>query len=283
MVEITLSFGQIVALLFPVAIVAIAILCLCPNAALAKGGSSVERYPKRDPEPPELTSMRKTLYNALYPTIADVTQNREGKQLAADTTQSALRTINKLTDALPGLFDRIPGLMEQQDTLLGTYLDETGRYLDFLKSGELPQAIADNMYKSLNDNINASIGARLNELAYGGVVGSSSFDSAMNEVSQEAADAMARNYLSAYNAVGDQYSRGIQGYKGGLDVLGQQIGDSISHTGQMANTIKVLGDVPTAAYNAYYAPAMPAYNFWSTLQRSYDQREDYDTVVKQGK
>ena len=30
------------------------------------------------------------------------------------------------------------------------------------------------------------------------------------------------------------------------------------------------------------APLMPAMNFWNAAQGSYDSREDFDTVVKQG-
>ena len=109
----------------------------------------------------------------------------------------------------------------------------------------------------------------LNNLASRGVVNSSITGQAVNNLSQQAADAYNKNYLSAYNST-------INGL--GTAMQGQQ-----ANTSALMQGIAGLGAIPSQAYEAAGAGLTPAFNLWKAWQNSYDNREDYDTVVKQGK
>ena len=47
--------------------------------------------------------------------------------------------------------------------------------------------------------------------------------------------------------------------------------------------MKQAVSMPQTLSQAMMSQYAPAYQFWKDLQNSYDNREDYDTVVKQGK
>ena len=113
------------------------------------------------------------------------------------------------------------------------------------------------------------MGTMLNNLASRGVVNSSITGQALNNLSQQAADAYSKNYLSAYNST-------ISGL--GTALQGQQ-----ANTAALMSGVSALGNIPNQAYEAAGAGITPAFNLWKAWQNSYDNREDYDTVVKQGK
>ena len=83
-----------------------------------------------------------------------------------------------------------------------------------------------------------------------------------------------------YNAVGNQYNNlGNQklGYIGQANQYASGFDQSM-----MGAYDKYMG-MPTQLWENYYAPGQAGYQFWKDWQASYDGREDYDTVVHQGK
>lgn len=113
------------------------------------------------------------------------------------------------------------------------------------------------------------MGNMLNGLANRGVVNSSITSQGVNNLSQAAADAYNRNYLNAFNSVINGYAQGLQGAQ--------------SNAGTLMQGVNALGSIPGQAYEGATAPLMPGFNMWKAWQNSYDNREDFDTVVKQGK
>ena len=109
----------------------------------------------------------------------------------------------------------------------------------------------------------------LNSLGNRGVVNSSITSKGINGLAETAADAMNTNYLNAYNSVINGYGAALNGANG--------------NTSSLISGINAAGSAPGQAYEGAGAALMPAFNFWKNWQNSYDNREDYDTVVKQGK
>ena len=91
----------------------------------------------------------------------------------------------------------------------------------------------------------------------------------VNNLSQQAADAYSKNYLNAYNSV--------------LGGLGSAMQGQQSNSNALLAAVNALGNIPSQAYEGAGAGITPAFNLWKALQASYDNREDYDTVVQQGK
>ena len=116
--------------------------------------------------------------------------------------------------------------------------------LNVTRTGNIPSALTNNMNASVNNSLKSSMGSMLNDLAARGVLNSSITSSGINNLSQNAADAYNKNYLDAYNSVVNNYSNSLQGVQADL---------------------------------------MPVMDMWKTWQTSYDNGEDYDTVIRQGK
>jgi len=217
------------------------------------GGSSTQKIQKRDPEPENLTNLRDSLYNAISPSIQlyDPSQWQKAQEISNNA-------------------------LEQQKNLLGGLSGSIGKSRDILdemmnvvRTGAVPTALTDAANASVMKGLNGSMGSMLNSLGNRGVVNSSITSKGINNLSQNAADAMNANYLNAYNSV-------INGYAHGL-------GGAQNNTASLINGANAAGNIPSQAYEGVSAGLMPAFNFWKAWQNSYDNREDYDTVVKQGK
>ncbi len=137
------------------------------------------------------------------------------------------------------------------------------------RTGNIPSGVMDKLNASVNSGLQSSMGSMLNSLANRGVLNSSVTSQGVNNLTQAAADAYNRNYLNAYNAV--------------LGGLGSAMQGQQSNTGALLSGINALGNIPSQAYEGVGAQLMPAFNLWRAWQNSYDNREDYDTIVKQGK
>lgn len=83
-----------------------------------------------------------------------------------------------------------------------------------------------------------------------------------------------------YNAVGNQYNN-LGNQK--LGYIGQANQYASGFDQSMMGAYDRWMDQPGKLWENYYAPGMGQYNFWKDWQNSYDRREDYDTVVHQGK
>ena len=71
-----------------------------------------------------------------------------------------------------------------------------------LAKGELPAAYTDNMTKAIQSSVKNSFGQVLNDVANRGVINSSVTNQGLNDISKNASDSVAQNYLNNVNAFG---------------------------------------------------------------------------------
>lgn len=220
------------------------------------GGTETTTIPKRDPEPEELTNLRLGLYQKVAPGLESY--DVKNWQNAQNITNQVLNAQSSLIGQLTG--DK--GALSQNNTL-------ANELASIARTGNIPSGVSDRLNSSVNQDLQSSMGTMLNNLASRGVLNSSVTTTGTNQLSQAAADAFNRNYMTAYNAV--------------LGGLGTALQSGQNNTAAMLSAIGTLGNIPSQAYEAAGAGLTPALNLWKAWQSSYDNREDYDTVVKQGK
>ena len=185
------------------------------------------------------------------------------------------------------------------------------KYQDFVVNGP-SQSLLDNVYASINTDTKENLGSMLSGLAGSGVVNSSVADRGVRGIDRDSQYALSKAYTDIYNAenqgwqgVGQTWANrgslkndtfsalnsGWQGVGSNWNNLGnQKLGYVDSARGaasgfdqSMLGKYDALMARPGQLWENYYAPGMAGYNFWKDWQDSYDSREDYDTVVHQGK
>ena len=217
-------------------------------------GSSKTRttqIPTRAPEPEDLKKLRTGLFNKIYPGL---------ESFDADSWKTAQNTANNAMNMQGSLLSQLPSSIENSTNL-------TNEMMDIARTGNIPTALTDNMNASVNQGLQSSMGSMLNNLANRGVLNSSVTTAGTNQLSQAAADAYNKNYLTAYQSV--------------LSGMGQGVNAAQNNTNSLLSGIQAVGNVPSQAYEGAYAGLMPAYNMWSGWQNSYDNRQDFDTIVTQ--
>jgi hypothetical protein len=212
----------------------------------------VTRYDKRDPDP-RLDDLRNRLYDVVSPGI---------EMFDSNSWQRALDRQNKAADMSDSLMSGIPGNIDANQAML----DE---YLNVLRSGTVPQPLADNMTASVNRGLQSGMGSMLNSSASRGVLNSSVTNQGIGNLSRAAANAFQDNYSNIWNSV-------LSGYQGGMNAGNQNVSARIG-------AVNAANDQGRNAWEQAAAPVTLPFNFWKEAQASYDRREDYDTVVEQGK
>ena len=213
--------------------------------------TQTQRIPKRDPEPEELTNLRKGLYDKIFPGLESFDTDSWNK--AKDTANNALNQQNNLMNRLPGSYDQTNSLLQD--------------LMNVTKTGNIPTGVSDRLNESVNKGLQSSMGNMLNGLANRGVVNSSITSQGVNNLSQAAADAYNRNYLSAYQSV--------------IGGLGSALQGSQNNTASLLSGMNALGQIPSQAYEGVAAQLMPAFNLWSQWQNFYQNDDPYDTIVTQ--
>lgn len=216
-------------------------------------GSSTkkEQIPTRGPEPEELKNIRTELYGKIMPGLQNF--NTEDWNTARNTANHALQQQSQLLSKIPDTVTQNADIANEIATLART--------------GNLPGGLAENLNASVNQELKSSMGTMLNNLASRGVVNSSIMSQGVNNLSQQAADAYNRNYMTAYQAALSGMNSALQGQQ--------------NNAGALLSTANALGNIPSQAYEGAAAQIMPAYNMWKAMQNSYDNRQDFDTVVTQ--
>lgn len=97
---------------------------------------------------------------------------------------------------------------ELNNTAQGTLTKANQGYKD-LASGILPQAYLDNMGNAIQSSVENTVGNTVNSLANRGIVNSSVATTAMNDISKNASDTMAKAYLDNINTVANLYGNQI--------------------------------------------------------------------------
>ena len=217
------------------------------------------QYRKRDPEPQELINLRQKLYEQIMPGLESFSAEDWNK--AKETASNALSQQSQLVSQIPSALEGI-----QRSGELASEIANVAR------TGNIPSAMADRLNASVNQSLQSGLGSMLNGLASRGVLNSSITGQGINNLSQSAADAYNRNYMTAYQAVLGGLGQAMQGQQSSAN----------AYASALTSGMKALGAVPEDAYTGAISELMPAYNFWKDWQKSYDGREDYDTVVTQG-
>lgn len=259
------------------------------NLQFFGSSSSTQRIPKRDPEPEELTNLRNALYNKLLPTVENYDVNSWNNAL--NTANKALNQQNELltqaTDATKNLTNSFNQNQAQVQQSIRGNEDLLNEMLGVVRSGNIPNTLTNNLNASVNKGLQTSMGGILNNLANRGVVNSSITQKGISDLSQQAADAFNRNYLSAYNSVLSGYGQGLQAAQNNTSTRLQANNANNTLAAQipamLLNVASQYGAIPSQAYQNVGAALAPAYNMWQAWQTSYDNSDPYDTVVKQGK
>jgi len=85
-----------------------------------------------------------------------------------------------------------------------------------LAKGELPTAYTDNMTKAIQSSVKNSFGQVLNDAANRGVINSSVTNQGLNDISKNASDSVAQNYLNNVNALAGIYGNQIDSATSGI-------------------------------------------------------------------
>ena len=154
---------------------------------------------------------------------------------------------------------QIPSALNQQSKL-GNLLAYTA------ETGNLPTGLTDSMNASVNQELKSGMGEMLNTLAGQGVLNSSIASQGINSLSQQAADAYNRNYMTAYQTALNGMSSALRGQQNNVSSL--------------LSAARGIGDIPTSIYENVATGITPAMTLWKDWQSLHDNREDYDTVVR---
>ena len=342
----------------------------------------------------QMASLSKDAQAALQPNINRINQNAGlitgiGNQLAAlaPEAQAALqpniRNMNDVSGKLSGLGDtinsaasgyanesgnlnkKIEGVGDRQGDLASTIWN-------FTETGNIPEEMKRNLMNTVNSELRTNTGSTLNDLAARGVMNSTVANRSINNLSNAAADAYAKNYMDAYNAVlggygqtnntlasqadtyakvragldtgwnnqlagydaarnawnsalggyegannqitqgfnnrmnalnnaGQQYQNAIGGYNTANNNITQGYNSRLSGLSSAADTqnkalvgyqqaygnnqnkMTTMAAMPQTLAQSAWSKYQPVYDFWKSMRQSYDNKEDYDTIVKQGK
>lgn len=186
------------------------------------GGSTYTTVRKRDPDSQQITALQNALYSQFTPMAG---------QIGADY-QAAKDNASKYQSQYDQAYSGLQNLTE---------------------TGNLPSGLTDAMNGYISREMNRSLGTAMAQNAGKGVLNSSVTNRAINDISTSTADAFAKNYMDAYNAVSGNYNT--------------MMNNSQAAQGQMYDNLA-----------SQYSPLM---DFYSTVRQSEDL-EDYDTVVEQG-
>ena len=188
----------------------------------SSSSSTTTTVRKRDPDSEEITALQNALYSSFTPMAS---------QLGSDYSAASNRA-SEYQSNYDSAYSALQALME---------------------SGNLPSGLTDAMEGYITRAMNKSLGTAMATNAGKGILNSSVTNRAISEIATNTADALASNYLDAYNAASGNYSTLL---------------DS-----SLAAQSQLYSDLATK-----YAPLL---EFYSTVRSSEDQ-EDYDTVVEQG-
>lgn len=177
-------------------------------------------------------------------------------QAALSGTQQAGQTVSGL---LPQVQSGVTGANDANNGYIGgignamqTY-QEGNKYLDSdyqkamannadtmsgLLSGQLPSAYAQNRQKSLQSDLDSTMGSTLSSLADRGIINSSVANQSMNDISKNAANALANSYSSdmaqAAGLANSAYNNQLNGLNGRAGLLSGLYSGQLSGIGQQA-------------------------------------------------
>lgn len=210
-------------------------------------------YPRREDELPELTNLR----NMLYGRTAESLQYGYNPNSWKNARNMADRAMNQQMS----LIEQIPNTLNQNSEI-------ASEIAQIARTGNIPTGVQNRLNAATQEGLQKSMGTMLNDNANRGIINSSITSQGISNLSQQAADAYNRNYLTAYQAA--------------LSGLGEAMQGQQSNTNALVSGIGALGQIPSQAYESAGASLTPAYNMWRTWQALHDNRVDYDYAVEGG-
>ena len=207
--------------------------------------------PKRDPEPEFLTKLRSLVGDKIVSGLTNFDPN--SWNTAQQVANNALNTQNNLLEQLPNALSRTNNLVDEISNIART--------------GNIPSSITNALNASVNQGLQSSMGSMLNNLAQRGVLNSSVTTAGTNQLSQAAADAYNKNYMTAYQAV--------------LSGLGQGLQGAQSNTASLLSAIGSVGNMPSQAYEGVSSQIMPGFNLWDKMQNYYQNDDPYQSIYVQ--
>lgn len=172
-----------------------------------------------------------------------------GTQQAGQTVSGLIPQVqNGVTDANNANNGYIGGIGNAMQTYQegNKYLDsdyqkamaDNAGIMSGLLSGDLPSAYAQNRQKALQSDLDATMGSTLSSLADRGIINSSVANQSMNDISKNAANALAANYTSdmgtAANLANAAYNNQLNGLNGRAGLLSGLYSGELSGIGQQA-------------------------------------------------
>lgn len=161
------------------------------------------------------------------------------QEIAADYAESVQPNAGKLNQAAADMFfDSLADTKVDFNELMQNAQNQTSaaqQGVANLAQGQLPQEYIDNMTSVIQGGVENSLGSAVSSLANRGVLSSSVSNNAINNISKNAADTMASQYLNNINTLNGLY-------------------------GQQAN---MAGNNITIAAGAQEAAQSPAMNAWN--------------------
>ncbi len=215
------------------------------------GDDKLIDIPKRDPEPEFLTNLRSLVGNNIVSGLSNFDPN--SWNTAQQVANNALQQQNTLLGQLPDTLNRSNNLVDEISNIART--------------GNIPSGITNALNASVNQGLQSSMGSMLNNLAQRGVLNSSVTTAGTNQLSQAAADAYNKNYMTAYQAV--------------LSGLGQGLHGSQNNTASLLSAIGSIGNIPSQAYEGVSSQIMPGFNLLDKMQNYYLNDDPYQSIYVQ--
>lgn len=148
-----------------------------------------------------------TVNNSYQPTAEEI--RLQG--ISADYAEKIMPNALKLnTSAEKMFFDSLGDMQIDYKTLLNQATQQSTaaqQGVAGLTQGELPQAYLDNMQQVINSSVENSLGNAVNNLAQKGVLSSSVSNNAINNISANAANTVAAQYLNNLNTLNGLYGQ----------------------------------------------------------------------------
>ena len=221
---------------------------------------------------PNAERLNNTAANILWDSIGS---NQVDFSTLNDRAQSQ---ISGAQNGIQGLLGSNNAATESANGVLSSltpqYVDATTKanaQIASLANGVLPTAYQENMQNAINSTLQNTMGSALNTLGQRGVLNSSVTNTAMNDISKNAADTVAKSYGENIDRVagltGQQYENtlGALGVQGDMSQtqLQNTLGTNATNAGLYGNLIdSATAGISTGAA-AQEAAQQPALNLWT--------------------
>ena len=228
---------------------------------------------------PNETTEEATLKNALLPYVQQSLSGASstlGKGLSSLSNTYNPNWASQISDYTSGTKNNLSDYGNSIASALANYnsgMSGVSKGYSDLASGNLPSSYAAARQQALNSDLQSTVGSAISSLANRGIVDSSITNSALNNISQNASDTLAKNYSSdlstAANLLGQQASSLGNIYSANAGTA-KNLYDSTSDTlnNNFTNTAKAqtASYMPTSSLLSYASQLYgPASNMWSDM------------------